>query len=74
MVERSQATEDYLEQILLLSRGKEEVHRIDVAKSLGVSGAAVNKAVKILLERGFVYEDGKTIVRLDNGFKNLIIR
>ena len=59
MVERNQATEDYLEQILLLSRGREEVHRIDVAKSLGVSGAAVNKAVKILLERGFVYEDGK---------------
>jgi Mn-dependent DtxR family transcriptional regulator len=56
---RNQSTEDYLEQILLLSKGCDQVHRIDVAKSLGVSGAAVNKAMKILVEKGYLYEDGK---------------
>jgi Mn-dependent DtxR family transcriptional regulator len=38
------------------------VHRIDVARKMGVSQAAVNKAVKILLEKGFVEEDGKHLV------------
>lgn len=55
---RNQSSEDYLEQILLLSKQGAEVHRIDVAKALGVSGAAVNKAMKLLVEKGLVYEDG----------------
>lgn len=58
-VKHNQSAEDYMESILLLSRKSPEVHRIDVAKDLGVSGAAVNKAVKILVEKGFVYEEGK---------------
>lgn len=58
-IKHNQSAEDYLESILLLSKKSSEVHRIDVAKELRVSGAAVNKAVKILVERGYVYEDGK---------------
>ncbi len=58
-VKNNQSAEDYLECILLLSKESFEVHRIDVAKALNVSGAAVNKAVKILVEKGYVYEDGK---------------
>ncbi len=54
-----QSEEDYLESILLISKKQPVVHRIDVARDLGVSGAAVNKAVKILLEKGYVEEDGK---------------
>lgn len=54
-----QSEEDYLESILLISKQQEVVHRIDVARDLGVSGAAVNKAVKILLEKGYVEEEGK---------------
>ena len=54
-----QAAEDYLESILLISKQKNVVHRIDVARNLGVSGAAVNKAVKILVEKGYVFEEGK---------------
>ena len=54
-----QSEEDYLESILLISKTQPVVHRIDVARDLGVSGAAVNKAVKILLEKGSVQEDGK---------------
>ena len=54
-----QSEEDYLESILLIAEKQSVVHRIDVARDLGVSGAAVNKAVKILLEKGYVEEDGK---------------
>ena len=68
-VKHNQSAEDYLESILLLSRQKEAVHRIDVAKELGVSGAAVNKAVKILVEKGYVYEDGKHLCLTETGQK-----
>ncbi len=54
-----QSEEDYLESILMLSRNQEVVHRIDVAKRMNVSQAAVNKAVKLLCEKEYVYEDGK---------------
>jgi Mn-dependent DtxR family transcriptional regulator len=47
----NQSAEDYLESILLISETSPVVHRIDVAKHLGVSQAAVNKAVKILVEK-----------------------
>lgn len=55
----NQSEQDYLESILTLGKENNVVHRIDVAKRLRVSGAAVNKAVKLLVERGYVYEDGK---------------
>ncbi len=55
----NQSAEDYLESILTLSNAQPVVHRIDVAKRLGVSQAAVNKAVKLLCERSYVYEEGK---------------
>ena len=43
------------------------VHRIDVAKRMGVSGAAVNKAMKLLVEKGYLYEDGKHLYLTDEG-------
>ncbi len=55
----NQSEQDYLESILMLSRAQETVHRIDVAKRMGVSGAAVNKAMKLLCEKGYIYEEGK---------------
>ena len=58
-VKSNQSEEDYLESILLLSGKVPFVHRIEVAKRMGVSQAAVNKAVKLLCERNYVYEDGK---------------
>ena len=64
-----QSAEDYLESILLISRKQSVVHRIDVARDLGVSGAAVNKAVKILLEKGYVQEDGKHLKLTSAGEK-----
>lgn len=63
----NQSSEDYLESIYLLSETLPAVHRIDVAKRLNVSGAAVNKAVNLLLENGFVYEEGKHVFLTERG-------
>lgn len=63
----NQSCEDYLETILLLENEVESVHRIEIAKRMGVSQAAVNKAVKLLIERGQVCEDGKHLRLTDEG-------
>lgn len=63
----NQSAEDYLESILMLSREGEIVHRIDVAKRMNVSQAAVNKAVKLLCEKEYVYEDGKHLYLTQKG-------
>ena len=59
--------EDYLESILTISKAQDVVHRIDVAKRMEVSQAAVNKAVKLLCEKGYVYEDGKHLYLTPTG-------
>lgn len=64
---KSQSGEDYLESIYLLSQEQSVVHRIDVAKRMGVSQAAVNKAMKILVEKGCLYEDGKHLYLTSQG-------
>ena len=64
---QTQSAEDYLETIYLLAESQKEVHRVEVAKQVGVSQAAVNKAIKILLDKGFVYEDGKHIFLSEEG-------
>ncbi len=65
----NQSAEDYLESILTLGKTQTVVHRIDVAKRLGVSQAAVNKAMKLLCEREFIYEDGKHLYLTESGKK-----
>lgn len=57
-MKRSQSAEDYLECILLLSKENEFVHRVEVARRIGVSQPAVQKAVKILAEQGYIECDG----------------
>ena len=63
----NQSSEDYLESILTLSWENPVVHRIDVAKKMSVSQAAVNKAMKILVEKGYLYEDGKHLYLTERG-------
>ena len=63
----NQSQQDYLECILMLSKENALVHRIDVAKRMEVSQAAVNKAVRGLAEKGYVYEDGKHLYLTDEG-------
>jgi Mn-dependent DtxR family transcriptional regulator len=62
-----QSEEDYLESILEISKEEKIVHRIDIAKRMDVSQAAVNKAVKLLCEKGYVYEDGKHLYLSETG-------
>lgn len=67
MIKHNQSGEDYLESILNLLETQAVVHRIDVAKRMGVSQAAVNKAVKLLCEKEYVYEDGKHLYLTEKG-------
>lgn len=63
----NQSEQDYLESIFLLLKEKPIVHRIDVAKKMSVSQAAVNKAMKNLSEKGYIYEDGKHLYLTETG-------
>ena len=63
----NQSEQDYLESVLLLSQEHGFVHRVEVANRMNVSQAAVNKAMKILLEKGFIYEDGKHLFLTEEG-------
>ena len=62
-----QSEEDYLESILTLASEQAIVHRIDVAKRMDVSQAAVNKAMKLLVAKGYIYEDGKHLYLTQEG-------
>lgn len=66
-MKRNKSLEDYLESILLLSRESEYVHRVDVARKTGVSQPAVQKAVKILRQGGWVECDGMHIYLTKKG-------
>ena len=63
----NQSEQDYLECILNLLSAQQIVHRIDIAKQMKVSQAAVNKAVKLLCEKGYVYEEGKHLYLTGSG-------
>ena len=63
----NQSAEDYLESLLTLSKAQPVVHRIDIAKRMNVSQAAVNKAIKLLCEKEYVYEDGKHLYLTPSG-------
>lgn len=63
----NQAEQDYLECVLTLLKTQDVVHRIDVAKKMDVSQAAVNKAMKLLAEKEYIYEDGKHLYLTKQG-------
>lgn len=66
-MKNNQSGEDYLETIFLLSGKQEAVHRIDVARAVGVSQPAVQKAIKILIAQGYVKTDGMHIQLTESG-------
>lgn len=66
-MKRNQSSEDYLEAILLLSRDLEFVHQIEVARKLGVSQPAVQKALKILKTNGYIVTEGLHIYLTKEG-------
>lgn len=50
--------ENYLETVLLLGRDGKDVHSVDVARKMGVSKPTVTKAMKILVQGGYVTMEG----------------
>lgn len=68
-MKNNQSKEDYLEAILLLSGELDNVHQIEVARKMGVSQPAVQKALKILKSEGYIDTDGLHI-HLTEGGKN----
>ncbi len=57
-MKHNQSSEDYLETILLLSQELEDVHQIEIARKMGVSQPAVQKALKILKAQEYIQTDG----------------
>lgn len=66
-MKNNQSKEDYLEAILILSRELDDVHQIEVARKLGVSQPAVQKALKILKAESLIDTDGLHIYLTENG-------
>lgn len=66
-MKHNQSAEDYLEAILLLSEQLQFVHQIEVARKLGVSQPAVQKALKNLKNNGYLETDGLHIYLTDEG-------
>ena len=59
--------ENYLEAILLLGAGDKDVHSVEVARRIGVSKPTVTKAIKILVNDGYVEMDGVHLCLTDKG-------
>lgn len=59
--------EDYLETILLLSREHKDVHSVEVARRMGVAKPTVTKAVRILMQDGFLVMDGMHLRLTEQG-------
>ena len=59
--------ENYLEAILLLAKEQKDVHSVDVARRLGVSKPTVTKAMKTLIQDGYVVTEGVHLRFTDKG-------
>ena len=64
------SSQDYLETILILSRGGGQVRSIDIANNMQVSRASVNKALGVLKEKGMIrHEKYGTVSLTEEGIK-----
>jgi len=63
-VDLHESAEMYLETILVLSREKSSVRRIDVAESLGYSKPSVSRAVGFLIDGGYIISDQEGLLSL----------
>lgn len=59
-----ESEEMYLETILLLSREKGQVRRVDIAEAMNVSKPSVTFAMRSLTEKGYVCADESGGIRL----------
>ena len=67
IMKHNQSAEDYLETILLLSKELEDVHQIEIARKMGVSQPAVQKALRALKDKGYLVTDGLHIHLTEQG-------
>ena len=58
------SSEDYLEQILMLSEQKGAVRSIDIAAGLNVTKPSVSVAMKRLRENGYIHMDKDNMITL----------
>lgn len=63
----NESGEDYLEAILRLSESGQDVHSVNVARELGVSKPAVTKAMRLLMQKGYVEFQDKHILLTERG-------
>ena len=63
----NESGEDYLETILRLSASGQDVHSVNVARELGVSKPAVTKAMRLLLQKGYIEYQDKHILLTESG-------
>ena len=63
-MKRLESQEDYLETILLISKEKESVHAIDIARELSFSKPSVSVAMNKLKEAGYIIINDKDEISL----------
>lgn len=64
------AIENYLEAIYLLKQEKEDIHAIDISKSLNISKPSVSRAMKRLVEGEFITINENDVIYLtEKGMK-----
>ena len=63
-MKRLESQEDYLEAILQISKEKESVHAIDVARELSFSKPSVSVAMNKLKEAGYIVTNNKDEISL----------
>ena len=70
----TEAVENYLEKILILSQKQPDVHAIDVCSYLGYSRPTVSIILKKMKEEGLVTVDGDNHIRLTDAGKSIAER
>jgi len=66
-----ESTENYLETILILSQGDNQVRAIDIANELEYSRPSVSVAMKNLREKGFIEIDLNGYITLTDDGRNI---
>ena len=59
-----ESAENYLETILLLQRKQGYVRATDIAESMQYTKASISRAVKLLKEKGYLYQDAHKMIFL----------
>ena len=66
-----ESEERYLETILILSREKGQVRRVDIAEMMNVPKPSVTFAMRSLTEKGYVTDDESGGIRLTDAGRNI---